>query len=118
MKLNKYHIIVFLGYTTLVAVLTYFLINRTTNTNDTGLSTDEQSVVDSLNTQISNLQYQQVVSDSLIVEYKEVISQLDYKINTTEKSIKQIRKKYESNSIKASRYTPNELDSFFTNRYN
>ena len=117
MTIKKYHIIVFVCYTVLVVALTYLLINRTTNTNSTGLSNKDQIVVDSLNDRINIMEREQLASDSLIIKYKQDITELDDQIHVTESRILQIRKDYEKNSINADSYTPTQLDSFFTNRY-
>ena len=115
MTINRYHIIGLALYTALIVTLTYLLLRPNTNVN--GLSTQDQKYVDSLNIRIGELEGQQKVSDSLIANYKKDIEVLDHKIDSTKNKVIQIRKDYEGKIKDISRYTPTQLDNFFTDRY-
>ena len=115
MTINRYHIIGLALYTALIVTLTYLLSRPNTSVN--GLSTQDQKYVDSLNIRIGELEGQQKLSDSLIANYKKDIEVLDHKIDSTKNKVTQIRKEYEGKIKNIGRYTPTELDNFFTDRY-
>ena len=116
MVINKYHIIGLVLYTTLIVVLTY-LLTRPNATVD-GLTIKERERIDSLNIYIVELEHRQRVSDDLIVKYKQDINLLNHKIDSTKTRVIQIRSYYENKLKNVSRYTPTELDNFFSARYN
>ncbi len=116
MTVNRYHIIGLCIYTVLIVLVTYLLMKpQPTNTN--GFNFSEQRRIDSLNVRIGKLESRQKISDSLVVKYKQDIAILDHKMDSTKIKVIQIRKYYENKIKDVSRYTPTELDSFFTNRY-
>ena len=116
MKINTYHIIGLIIYTVLIVLVTY-LLTRPQPAGDVGFTNDEQRKMDSLNVRIGELESRQRLSDSLILNYKQDIDLLNYKIDSTKTRVIQIRKHYENRIKDASSYTPSELDRFFSDRY-
>lgn len=115
MVINRYHIIGLVLYTTLIVTLTYLLTRP--NTTVDGLTTNDRERIDNLNTHIAELVGRQRVSDDLIAKYKQDIDLLDHKIDSTKTRVIQIRSYYEKKLKNVSRYTPTELDNFFSARY-
>jgi len=74
--------------------------------------------IDSLNQAISKYQQHQIVLDKKILSYELDIKKLDREIDSTKQVIIEQRKYYGEKIKNAGRYTPNELDSFFSERYN
>ena len=77
-----------------------------------------QTEIDSLNRAISTYQQHQVVLDQKISNKELVIKKLDQEIDSTKRVIIQERKYYGDKIKNAGRYTPTELNSFFSERYN
>lgn len=73
--------------------------------------------IDSLNNKIDNLEKDQLRLDSLIVVYQDSVSILDTKIDSTKQKITEIRAYYGNKIKNIGKYTPTQLDSFFTSRY-
>jgi hypothetical protein len=73
--------------------------------------------IDSLNRAISKYQQHQNVLDKKILDKELVIKELDYEIDSTKQVIIQERKYYGEKIKNAGRYTPTELNSFFSERY-
>lgn len=78
---------------------------------------DYRQQIDSLNSRIDSLEDDQLQLDSLIKVYQDSVSVLDHKIDSTKQRITDIRAYYGNKIKDISRYTPTQLDSFFTNRY-
>lgn len=78
---------------------------------------DFKQQIDSLNNKIDSLEEDQLRLDSLIVVYQDSVSILDTKIDSTKQKITEIRAYYGNKIKNISKYTPTQLDSFFTNRY-
>ena len=116
MVINRYYIIGLCIYTVLIVLVTYLLM-KPQPTNVNGFNSNEQRIIDSLNVRIGELEGRQKISDSLVAKYKQDIAILDHKMDSTKIRVIQIRKYYENRIKDVSRYTPTELDSFFTNRY-
>lgn len=98
----------------LVGVILYFTFNY--NSTNTDANTNKVQI-DSLNGVIANLKKYQATQDSLIFVYKGEVKVLDHKIDSTEQNLKNLRIYYGNKIRNASRYTPTQLDSFFTKRY-
>lgn len=73
--------------------------------------------IDSLNQAISKYQQHQVVLDRKISDYELDIKKLDREIDSAKQVIIDQRKYYGDKIKNAGRYTPTELDSFFSERY-
>lgn len=82
------------------------------------LSEESFRKIDSLNTTIKLLEQDQHKLDSEIVKYNQEITSLDKNISKikTEKTI--IREIYHEKINSVNNFNTNQLDSFFSNRYN
>ena len=94
MTVTKNHLIFLALYTAVVVLTTWYFVKPSAIT-DTGLTPDQLKQLDSLNTQIGVLEFQQRQKDSLINKYKQEIVVLDQKVDSTKTQISQIRKEYE-----------------------
>jgi len=99
----------------ILLLLGYIIIISRTNTSINDL--EYKTEIDSLNRVISTYQQHQVVLDQKISNKELVIKKLDQEIDSTKQVIIQERKYYGDKIKNAGRYTPTELDSFFTERY-
>lgn len=84
-----------------------------TPTNDLKYKTE----IDSLNRAISKYQQHQLVLDRKISDYELDINKLDREIDSAKQVIIDQRKYYGDKIKNAGRYTPTELDGFFSERY-
>lgn len=92
----------------------YLFMSRTTPVQP---KTQYQNTIDSLDNVIKGYRQHQLYLDSIIIGYRNDIAILDGKIDSTRKVIVTQRKDYEERIRRAGRYTTDELDSFFTDRY-
>ncbi len=76
-----------------------------------------QNTIDSLDAKLNKYQRRQLYLDSIIINYRNNMTNLEHKIDSTENIIVTQRKDYEDLIRRAGRYSANELDTFFTNRY-
>jgi hypothetical protein len=79
--------------------------------------TNEQHKVDSLIKEIVKLDSQQVKKDSVIIIYKDSVVYVDSAIKTEKTKYIYIKNKYNEIHNRIIRYTPTQLDSFFSARY-
>ena len=86
------------------------------NNKDYQYDTQKQKIKD-LSISIKAIEIKQLESDSIILAYQVDIAVLDLKIDTAKKKIIAIRKYYNDKINSLNQYTPNQLDSFFTDRY-
>ena len=100
----------------ILLLLGYIIIISRTNTTINDL--EYKTEIDSLNRAISTYQQHQVVLDQKISNKELVIKKLDQEIDSTKQVIIQERKYYGDKIKNAGRYTPTELNSFFSERYN
>lgn len=98
-----------------VILLCYILIigKSSTPINDLKYKTD----IDSLNKAISNFQQHQVLLNEKISNKELAIKKLNREIDSTKQIVIKQRKNYGDKIKNAGRYTPTELDSFFSSRY-
>lgn len=98
-----------------LSILTgYLLFSR----NSIAAPTNQyQNTIDSLDNEINRYRQHQLYLDSIIISYRNDITDLDRKIDSTENVIVTQRKYYEERIRRAGRYSATELDTFFTNRY-
>ncbi len=82
------------------------------------IDTKYQTEIDSLNRAITQYQHHQVVLNKKISDKELVIRELDHEIDSAKQAIIQERKYYGEKIKNAGRYTPTELNSFFSERYN
>lgn len=74
--------------------------------------------IDSLENENANLQRQNQRLDSILTDYSEIIAHLDWRLTTMMKEkYKDVKQRYEDKSEEIADDGPNELDSFFINRY-
>jgi hypothetical protein len=76
-----------------------------------------QRKVDSLSYIIKNLQNEQTVLNNSITYHQNKIDLLDSKIANTNQDITDIRKYYDKQIQDINRFTPSQLNEFFTKRY-
>ena len=76
-----------------------------------------QRKVDSLLYVIKNLQNEQTVLNNSITYHQSKIDLLDSKIANTNQDIIDIRKYYDKQIQDINRFTPSQLNEFFTKRY-
>ena len=79
---------------------------------------NEKHKVDSLNAAVQSYKEDQLAKDSVISCLKNKVTLLDESIQQEKEKIAKIKKEYGIKIQTISSYTPNELDSFFTSRYN
>ena len=116
MTVTKTHLIFLAIYTAVVVFITWYFVNPQP-TNDNGLTTESQQMIDSLAREINILEYRQYEKDSLIANYKGEIDSLDTQIVTLNNKVIKIKKEYEKEIIYIRNYTTTELNEFFTERY-
>tara|TARA_R110000744_G_scaffold28044_4_gene67988 strand:+ start:449 stop:805 length:357 start_codon:yes stop_codon:yes gene_type:complete len=116
MTLNKFHLIFLTLYTAVVVFSTWYFVKPEAASN-TGLTKENQQIVDSLSNFISVLEYQQLEKDSLIIGYQQDISILDLEIDGTKTKITQIQDQHEEELNDIERFTVTDLDKFFADRY-
>jgi hypothetical protein len=100
----------------ILLLLGYILITR--KTNDSVVDLKYKTEIDSLNQAILKYQQHQLVLDKKISDKELVIKELDHEIDSAKQAIIQERKYYGEKIKNAGRYTPTELNSFFSERYN
>ena len=100
----------------ILLLLGYVIVISRTNTTINDL--EYKTEIDSLNRAISTYQQHQVVLDQKISNKELVIKKLDQEIDSTKQVIIQERKYYGDKIKNAGRYTPTELNDFFSERYN
>jgi hypothetical protein len=116
MTISKLHLIFLALYTAVVVFITWYFV-KPQPTSNTGLTKENQQIVDSLTNIISVLEYRQFEKDSIITAYQEDISALDIQIDATETKITQIQNQHEEDLNNIERFTVTDLDEFFANRY-
>ena len=114
MKLNKYIVIL----SVVVVALIVYIIAFTGNPIIKDEYVTEKRQIDSLSTQIAKLQSEHIKLDSTIAVYKDSLSIKDHEIDSTNRKLKEERKYYGNKIKDINKYTPTELDSFFSDRYN
>lgn len=113
MKVNKYIVTLVV----IVAVLLIYIVAFTGKPDVEDSYTTEKHKIDSLTAKINILKDLQVTQDSIISKHHDSIVALDIVIRAKNQKIIDIRKYYNDKIKDAGNYTPTELDSFFTNRY-
>ena len=104
--------------TVTLSIIILLLVGYIIYTNNKPVSDDSfKQQIDSLNNKIDSLEEDQLRLDSLIAVYQDSVSILDTKIDSTKQKITEIRAYYGNKIKNISKYTPTQLDSFFTNRY-
>lgn len=84
--------------------------------NTTKIDTFEQSI-DSLSEEIHKLDSVHVKQDSIIILYKDSVTYLDKIVEIEKTKYIEIKNKHNETRTHITRYTPNQLDSFFSKRY-
>jgi len=116
MTINKFHLIFLALYTAVVVFITWYFV-KPQPTSNTGLTKENQQLVDSLSNIISVLEYRQLEKDSLIIGFQQDIIKLDVEIDATETKITQIQEQHEEELNTIERFTVTDLDKFFADRY-
>ena len=116
MTINKLHLTLLALYTAVVVFITWYFV-KPEATSNTGLTKENQQLVDSLSNVISVLEFRQFEKDSLIIGFQEDISLLDIEIDATETKITQIQNQHEEELNNIERFTVTDLDKFFADRY-
>jgi hypothetical protein len=116
MTINKFHLIFLAIYTAVVVFITWYFV-KPEATNNTGLTKENQQIVDSLSNVISVLEYRQLEKDSLIIGFQQDIVKLDVEIDATETKITEIQNQHEEELNNIERFTVTDLDKFFADRY-
>ena len=116
MTVTKNHLIFLAIYTALIAAATYFIAVRG-GSDQPGVPYSQQRELDSLSREFQTLQVKQTQKDSLIAIYKTRVVALDERIDSANTEIIKIRSYYGKKIDDINKYTPTQLDSFFTNRY-
>lgn len=116
MTINKFHLIFLAIYTAVVVFITWYFV-KPEATNSTGLTKENQQIVDSLSNVISVLEYRQLEKDSLIIGFQQDIVKLDVEIDATETKITEIQNQHEEELNNIERFTVTDLDKFFADRY-
>jgi hypothetical protein len=85
---------------------------------DNSFNVDKQRrTIDSLNREILRVDSLHVKNDSVVTVYKDSIVYVDRVIDSQKTKYVQIKHKYDEIRNHVYRYTPTQLDSFFSNRY-
>lgn len=74
--------------------------------------------IDSLNTIILDLELEQTTQDSIIKAYQQQVDHLDTLLQEQKGQLTKTKKDYEQRIKNVNGYTPDELNQFFTDRYN
>jgi peptidoglycan hydrolase CwlO-like protein len=85
--------------------------------DDSKAKAQYQHTIDSLNTSILNYRTTQLELDKKIAGYELDIRRLDFQIDSAENKIIEIRNYYGERIKAVGRYSTDELDRFFTDRY-
>ena len=113
--MNNKAVYILITIVIILSILTgYLLFSRNTIVAP---NTQYQNTIDSLDNEINRYRRHQLYLDSVIISYRNDITDLDRKIDSTENVIVTQRKDYENRIRRAGRYSATELDTFFTNRY-
>jgi hypothetical protein len=99
-----------------ILLIAYIIFQPKPNTFE-GERAKYQKQIDSLNSLITDIQYKQIMSDSVITLYSDTVKKLNQDIREKKKVIIKIRKDYEEKIKDLSKLTPTQLSEFFTNRY-
>lgn len=112
-KVTKPNILLILAILVLISYI-WITNKRYEHTIDTKYKTE----IDSLNKAISGYQQHQIILNKKISDKELIIKELDHEIDSAKQAIIQERKYYGEKIKNAGRYTPTELNSFFSERYN
>jgi vacuolar-type H+-ATPase subunit I/STV1 len=82
-----------------------------------GMSTEEKSKIDSLNTTIKEIYKEQQKLDSNILNYNQKIDEVDNHISKIKSQKTIVKEIYHEEINRAGNYTEPQLDSFFSARY-
>lgn len=82
------------------------------------MSSQEKAKIDSLNTVMQNIYQEQKKLDSTIAEYNGKIDEVDTHIDKIKGQKTIIKEIYHEEINRVDTYTDNDVDSFFSNRYN
>jgi len=99
----------------IVLLIGYVLLYN--KTDNSVIDIKYKTEIDSLNQAIILQHQKQLALNEMIITKELTIVQLDLQIDSTKQVITQQRKYYGEKIKNAGRYTPTELDSFFSNRY-
>lgn len=99
-------------------MLIYYFLYKAPNNGDADRYAKQKHEIDSLTQVIGGLEREQLIRDSIINVYELEVSKLDHKIDDQKEKISNLKKEYGTKIQTVSKYTPTELDSFFTKRYN
>lgn len=112
---NYLPIIKYIVYIAVGIIILYLAI--LISTSKPKLPTEIQSKLDSLELVTKRLEIQQHQYDSSVKVQQAIIDQLDFKIDHVKEKTTIIKEYYHEQSKAADRFTPTQLDSFFTKRY-
>ena len=101
----------------LVIILTAWILIARNFSQSTVVDPTYVNKIDSLNNVIFDYKNKQLTLDKKILDFELSVKQLDYKIDSAENKIIEIRNYYDKKIKNASRYSVNELNDFFSNRY-
>ena len=116
MTINKLHLTFLALYTAVVVFITWYFV-KPEATSNTGLTKENQQIVDSLTNVIFVLEYRQFEKDSIIIGFEQDISLLDLQIDATEVELTETKKQHEEELNNIERFTVTDLDKFFADRY-
>jgi vacuolar-type H+-ATPase subunit I/STV1 len=102
-------------YIALGFIFVYFFILVTTPKPQ--ITQDFQRKLDSLNMVTEQLKKQQLSYDSSIKADEKKIKDIDYQIDNIKEKTTIIKEYYHEQGKAVNNFTPNQLDSFFANRY-
>jgi len=102
----------------IAALLIYYFMYKAPKIGDADRYAKQKQEIDSLTQVIGGLEREQLVRDSIIKDFEIKVSALDDEIDNQKGKISNLKKQYGTKIQNVGRYTPTELDSFFTDRYN
>ncbi len=102
----------------IAALLIYYFMYKAPKIGDADRYAKQKQEIDSLTQVIGGLEREQLVRDSIIKDFEIKVSVLDGEIDNQKGKISNLKKQYGTKIQNVGRYTPTELDSFFTDRYN
>ena len=89
---------------------------RSKSINPTDYSKQKQTI-DSLNNMVLDLKKEQIIFDKALKSHQYKISLINYRIDSTKQEITNIRNYYGKKIRDINKYTPSELNRFFSSRY-
>jgi len=101
----------------IVLLFLLFLFSLRSKSVDLPDYSKQKQTIDSLNNMVLDLKKEQVTFDKTLKFHQYKISLINYRIDSTKQEITNIRNYYGKKIRDINKYTPSELNNFFSSRY-